>query len=91
MSVGSEESEPAPGLAPGSALRGRLLHTLDVEGESFTVRSHEGGTDYDWVSGPNDAYGFGTSARSMSEAEHRDDIRNFLGMIDPATGYIAED
>lgn len=92
MSDGGKGREAVPGLAPDSGVkRGRLLYTLDVEGESFTVRSHEGGTDYDWVSGPNKDYGFGTSARNMSEAEHRADIRNFLSMIDPDTGYIAED
>lgn len=92
MSDGGEGAAAAPGLAPDSGLRrGRLLYTLDVEGEDFTVRSHDGGTDYDWVSGPNEDYGFGTGARNMSEAEHRADIRNFLTMIDPATGYISED
>jgi len=44
------------------------------------------------VSGPNKGYGFGSSAGpDLPEADHRERIRNFLGMIDPATGYIAED
>jgi hypothetical protein len=85
-------SAAIPGLAPDSGLkRGRLLYTLDVNGEVFAVRSHDGGTDYDWVNGPNRNYGFGTSARNMSEAEHRADIRNFLDMIDPGSGFIADD
>lgn len=62
-----------------------------MEGESFSVRSHDGGTDYDWLSGPIKDYVFETSARNTSEAEHRADIRNFISMIDPATGHIAED
>ena len=85
-------SEAVPGLAPDAAVqRGRLLYTLDVDGEVFTVRRHVGGTDYDWISGSNKDYGFGTSERSMSEASHRDNIRAFLRMIDPVTGFIGND
>lgn len=80
-----------PGVAPDSALkRGRLLYTLEVDGEVFAVRTHDGGTDYDWVSGPNKDYGFGTSARNMPEEWHRESTRDFLGMIDPVTGYIED-
>ena len=72
--------------------RGRLLFTLEVDGETFVVRGHDSGTDYDWISGPNKDYGFSSSAgQDMPEDWHRDSIRNFLGMIDPQTGYIAED
>ena len=92
MDEAGERREAVPGLSPDACLQRRpLLYTLDVEGESFEVRTHDGGTDYNWVSGPNKDYGFGTSARSMSEAEHRADIRHFLSMIEPATGFIAED
>lgn len=83
---------PVPGVAPESALkRGRLLYILDVDGEVFELRSHDSGTDYDWVSGPNRDYGFGTSAVDMPEEWHRESIRDFLRMIDPATGYIGDD
>ena len=86
-----DAGKAVPGVAPDSTLkRGRLLYTLDVDGEVFTVRSHEGGTDYDWVSGPNKDYGFGTSARDMPEEGHRESIRDFLAMIDPVTGYIGD-
>jgi hypothetical protein len=92
MNDGGVGREAVPGLAPDSGLkRGRLLYTLDVDGEIFRVRSHDGGTDYNWVNGPNKDYGFGTSARNMSEAGHRADIRNFLDMIDPTTGFIGDD
>lgn len=74
--------------------------TLDVDGEVFTVEMRSGGgEDYTWESGPNDGYGFGGGparvlGRSSAEpyrltiGEHRESIRNFLGMIDPETGYI---
>jgi len=67
-----------------------LLYTLDVDGEVFAVRSHEGGTDYDWVSGPNEDYGFGSTARDMPEEWHLEHIRDFLRMVDPVTGYIED-
>jgi hypothetical protein len=86
--------EPVPGLdvGPGSQ-PGPLLYVLNVDGEAFAVRrGRGGGTDYDWISGPNEGYGFGSSAGPEApEDEHRQIIRSFLSMIDPATGYIAED
>lgn len=92
MEDGNAGSETVPGLAPDSAVkRGRLLYTLDVDGEVFTVRTHDGGTDYSWVNGPNKDYGFGTSAKNMPEEAHRANIRNLLEMIDPATGFIGDD
>jgi hypothetical protein len=87
--------EPVPGVDTGpDAEPGHLLVTLTVDGEVFAVRRSRagGGTDYDWISGPNEGYGFGTSASpDRSEEQHRDDICGFLSMIDPATGYIADD
>lgn len=69
-----------------------MVYTLDVDGRLFAVRSHDGGTDYDWLNGPNKDYGFGSSGgQGMPEEWHRESIRSFLSMIDPATGYIAED
>jgi hypothetical protein len=70
------------------------LFTLDVDGERFANRRAawgQGGTCYDWLSGPNEGYGFGSSGtpdRSMEE--HRESIRVFLAMIDPNTGYIGD-
>lgn len=87
------DDEAAPGLDPSAeASRGEVLYTLNVDGEVFAVRRPpDGGTGYDWLSGPND-YGFGSSANpDRAEEEHRGSIRTFLSMIDPATGYIAED
>jgi hypothetical protein len=69
------------------------LFTLDVDGERFAIRqAADGGTAYDWVSGPNEGYGHGSSGtpdRPMEE--HRESIRAFLAMIDPTTGYIGDD
>lgn len=73
--------------------RERLLR---VEGELFRVRlrSRHGSLfeyDYDWLTGPNDAYGFGLSGPfEQSDDEHKAHIRNFLAEIDPKTGYLAE-
>ncbi|HEY3958845.1 MAG TPA: hypothetical protein VGM53_36245 [Streptosporangiaceae bacterium] len=72
---------------------GLVLFTLDVDGERFAIRqAGDGGTDYDWLSGPNKSYGFtssGTPNRSVEE--HRESIRALLAMIDPNTGYIGDD
>jgi len=66
---------------------------MTVDGEEFAVRpAADGGTMYDWLSGPNPDYGFGSSGEpTQSVAEHRERIRTFLAMIDPATGYIGDD
>ena len=66
--------------------------TLEVEGEVFEVRADgRGGTHYVWSSGPNPGYGFGLSPTAdMSLDEHRENVRNFLAEIDPATGYLRE-
>jgi hypothetical protein len=65
---------------------------LDVDGEQFIVRrAEDGGTTYDWLSGPNKGYGFASSgAPNRSVEEHQESIRAFLAMIDPNTGYIGD-
>jgi hypothetical protein len=75
------------------AIPGPVLLTLYVDGEWFAIRrAGDGGTAYDWLSGPNKGYGFGSSATpSRSAEEHRESIRTFLAMIDPRTGYIGDD
>jgi hypothetical protein len=69
------------------------LFTLDVDGERIAVGQGEGGgTTYDWVSGPNKGYGFASSGTpNRSVDEHREEIRVFLAMIDPQTGYIEDE
>jgi hypothetical protein len=67
---------------------GPVLFTLDVDGERFAIRRvGGGGTAYDWLSGPNKGYGFGSSGPpNRSVEEHRESIRAFLAMIDPNAG-----
>ena len=67
-----------------------------VEGETWIVRqrSNEPGTyHFDWVSGPNKNYGF-TSASSDGSArtttELDEEIRQFLRLVDPDTGYMSD-
>lgn len=82
-----------PGLYRGPQGRpGPVLLRLEVDGEVFAVREGGGGgTAYDWLSGPNDGYGFGSSGSpSRPAAEHCDSIRTFLAQIDPATGYVGD-
>jgi hypothetical protein len=93
-SGGGDDLPVVPAVYHETAGRpGPVLFTLDVDGERFAVREGGyGGTNYDWLSGPNKGYGFassGTPARSVEN--HRESIRVFLAMIDPNTGYIGDD
>jgi hypothetical protein len=56
------------------------LFTHDVDDERFAIRrAREGGTAYDWLSGPNRGYGFGSSGTpNRSMEEHGESIRVFL-------------
>jgi hypothetical protein len=92
--AGPEDADAVPGVYTGPAGRpGPVLQTLDVNGEQFAARRcHDGGTHSDGVSGRNRDYGFSSSADPYQSDElHRQSIRGFLNMIDPETGYIAED
>jgi hypothetical protein len=92
---GDGDGPPAvPAVYRGTEGRsGPVLFTLDVDGERFAIRRvGDGGTAYDWLSGPNQGYGFGSSGTpNRSVQEHRESIRVFLAMIDPNTGYIGDD
>jgi hypothetical protein len=72
---------------------GTVMFVMDVDGERFAVRQlADGGWSYEWQSGPNEGYGFAISGPPVSSMEdHREAIRSFLNMIDPATGYIGDD
>ncbi len=65
---------------------------IEVDGEAFALRPDgRGGTHYDWLSGPNDGYGFTSGpTEGCSLDDHRGFIRNFLDQIDPATGFIGD-
>lgn len=83
-----------PGMDSGpEGVPGPVLFILDVFGERFAVRrAWDGGSAYDWLSGPNRGYGFGSSGTPHRPREsHRESIRTFLAQIDPATGYIGDD
>src|SRR5215469_7543240 len=86
-----EDPSAVPAVYRGTEGRpGPVLFTLDVDGERFAVRElGDGGTAYDWLSGPNKGYGFASSGTpNRSAEEHQESIRVFLAMIDPNTGYI---
>ena len=70
-----------------------MLFTLEVDGERFAIRqAGDSGTNYDWLSGPNKGYGFGSSRTpNRPVEEQRQSIRVFLSMINPDTGYIGDD
>lgn len=80
-----------PGVAPGEDEDG-VVTRLEVAGHVFDLRADEfGGTHYTWVSGPNPGYGFSVSPTRDELEEHRANILGFLAMINPMTGFIAED
>ena len=90
----SNDPDAVPGVAPRPEGDGDPSLTLQVDGEVFTLRADAPGrgTHYTWVSGRNPGYGFTVSPTGdMPEEGHRENIRDFLAQIDPATGYIAED
>ena len=91
---GDGDGSPAvPTVYRGTKGRpGPVLFTLDVDGERFAIRPFGDGTAYDWLSGPNQGYGFASSGTpNRPVAEHQASIRAFLAMIDPDTGYIGDD
>lgn len=65
-----------------------------VDGETFTVRVRVDGThDFGWSSGPNAGYGFSSGypvGFAPADETIERDLRTFLAMIDPQTGYIAD-
>ena len=91
---GEVDPEAVPGLRPGTEGTADVTPlTLEVDGEIFELRPNEfGGTDYTWLNGPRPGYGFGASpSPNRSLAEHTENIRSFLAMVDRTTGYIEDD
>ena len=93
---GDGDGPPVPAVYRGTEGKpGPVLFTLDVDGERFAIRRAawgQDGTYYDWLSGPNKGYGFSSGATAdRPMEEHREEIRTFLAMIDPNTGYIGDD
>ena len=91
MAHGDLNHEATPGVAPVEDEMAVIME-LDVDGANFELRPGEfGGTHYTWVNGPNPGYGFSRSPAADSAEQHRENIRCFLAMIDPKTGYIEDD
>ena len=89
MSEGGD-GDALPGIAPMDDVAPAA--DLECDGEVFELRPDQfGGTHYTWLSGPNPGYGFTVSPTSDETAQHQANIRDFLSMIDPKTGYIADD
>jgi len=69
---------------------------LAVSGETFKASadpSQPGAWHLDWVSGPNEGYGFTTRSADHhweSRGELERAVQSFLDMIDRQTGYIRE-
>ncbi|MGO3884762.1 MAG: hypothetical protein ACTJHU_00560 [Mycetocola sp.] len=70
------------------------IHTLVVDGETVRIRQRDsdGSYHYDWVSGPNEGYGFSLSGdpapSSLNTEQHIANFRGFLAEINPATGFL---
>ena len=83
-----EDRAARPGIAPEDAAPATQLV---CDGETFELRPDEfGGTHYTWLTGPNRGYGFSASPTADDVELHKANIRSFLAMIDPRTGYIEE-
>ncbi|HEV7948657.1 MAG TPA: hypothetical protein VGP24_02705 [Glaciihabitans sp.] len=69
------------------------LGSFAVDGETFSVRMSpdDGAIHYDWITGPNEGYGFDSfgSSQPHEYEEYVASIRDFLARVDPATGYLA--
>jgi hypothetical protein len=82
---------------PASALPDTNTYTdlgnFTVDDETFAVRRRDddGSLHNDWISGPNDGYGFSVfcGVGPLSRERHSADIREFLSAVDPATGYLS--
>jgi hypothetical protein len=62
-----------------------------VNGHLFDVAVRRSQYDFTWISGPTAGYGFSLSAsddRPMTQTQLEEAIRNFLGQVDPETGYV---
>jgi hypothetical protein len=95
-SPGGDGDDPPAVPAAYRGTRGRpgpVLFTLDADGERFAIRrAGDGGIACDWLNGPDEGCGFGSSGtRDRPVEEHRESIRAFLAMVDPDTGYLGDD
>lgn len=97
--MGSDDDTTAEGWGdvPASASPDAATYTdlgnVTVNGETFAVRRRDddGSNHYDWISGPNDGYGFSVSGGlgPISHEQHVSAIRGFLAAVNPATGGVS--
>lgn len=76
------------------------VSTMTVDGEVFEVWTPVGypnQRNFDWLSGPNEGYGFSSSGPMptsgpvpWTKADLEREIRDFLALVDPTTGYIED-
>lgn len=75
------EDPAADDAVPGIDRRSRaspVLFTVDVDGERFTIRrSVDGGTDYEWVTGPDQGWATDDSP-DRPQGAHVEDLRQSL-------------
>jgi len=87
---GGGDWDALPSIAPKEDVV--AARQLEGEGEVFELRPDQsGGTHCTWLSGPAPGYGFSVSPTSDDVEQHERNIRDFLSMIDPKTGYIGDD
>lgn len=94
QAVADLDLHATPGIDPTEEPNGPVVFRLEVDGEQFAVRTRGPGQwSYDWLTGPNQGYGFGSSGPPVDRSveEHQEDCHNFLSMIDPVTGYIEDE
>ena len=79
-----------PGVNPSGNDKGSFRFNIEVDGEQFAAYQYApGGWNYEWLTGPNRGYGFGSfGPPTRSIEEHRERLRLFLRDIDPTTGYL---
>lgn len=66
---------------------------LEVDGEKFAVTADSGQYHFKWLTGTNPGYGFTcrtSDGRSLTREQIVSQIRNFLRLIDPQTGYVED-
>ena len=86
-----------PGLAPPDPGGAASEQFITVGRERFRVRLRPRRGPryeyhYEWLTGPNNGYGFGMSGTfEHSDDDHKARIRDFLADIDPSTGYLREE
>lgn len=79
---------PASASASPDGFTYTSLGNVTVDGETFSLRrrDEDGSHHYDWISGPNEGYGFSVSGgtKPVGREQHLIALRGFLAALDPA-------